>query len=207
MTWLSLVVPVVVVGVLIAVGWAAVRGGGKVLAARSQKLAEIAASLGLQIRPTPLAHLFSAEGTTPQGVGLRISLDRVVRRGHGGGNRWLLRLVGRPRGPLPAVLVRHRLRGGELAETTPSLHEISTADDAFDSVFVTSVEHDAASLSLLGPSVRAGLLGLGTKLAGVQSLKVGGEVALAVDCTFDHAFFADGRVDEAVALVLRLAAG
>jgi hypothetical protein len=28
-----------------------------------------------------------------------------------------------------------------------------------------------------------------------------------VHCTFDHGFFTDGRLDKAVALVLRLAAG
>jgi hypothetical protein len=203
----AIVVPIVVLAVVVALGWAAMRGGGKLLAARNAKLAEVAASLGLKVRATAHPHLFSAEGTTPTGVPLRLSIDRVLRRGRGGGNCWLLRLAGRPLGPRPALLVRHRLRGGELTEPTPSLHEISTADDAFDTAFVTSVEDDTAALGVLDPSVRAGLLELGTKLAAVQSLKVGGEVALAFDCTFDHAFFTDGRLDKAVALVLRLAAG
>jgi hypothetical protein len=184
----AIVVPVAVLALVVALAWAASRGGGKLLAARNAKLTEVAGSLGLTVRAVPHPHLFSAEGTTPTGVPLRLGIDRVLRSGRGGSNRWLLRLAGRPLGPRPALLVRHRLRGGELGEPTPSLHEISTGDEDFDTAFFTFVEDDAAALRVLGAPVRAGLLALGTKLSAIQSLRVGGEVALAFDFTFDHTF-------------------
>src|SRR3990172_7934570 len=100
-----IVVLLVVLALVVVLVWAVSRSGGKLIATRNAKLAEIAASLGLQARATSHPHLFAADGTTHAGVPFRISIDRVLLSVRGGGNRWLLRLAGRPLAPRAALLV------------------------------------------------------------------------------------------------------
>ena len=189
----------VVLGVLAFVVYA-IRAGGKLVAARDAKLAQVAASHGLTVKRSSAALIFAAEGTAA-GTPLRLAVERMNTRSHG--TREVLRVVARATAPRPAISV-HRRDESERTEAAPTYHEISTGDDEFDRLFITAVEDDAAALDFLS-TVRADLLPFeGASLSGVQSFKVGSEVALVVDCTHPR-FFVQGSLEKAVELVLRLA--
>ena len=203
---IPLVVVVLVLALVVVLVWLAMRSGGNLIAARNATLARVASGQGLQVRTTGDVLLFAADGTTAAGVPLRINLDRVSGTGHNRGTHWVLRLVARPNGPRPAILARLRRRASTLTENAPNLHEISTGDAAFDGLFVTAVENDDEALALLRSGLLTALAELRTTpLSGVEVLKVGSEVALNIDCTFDSGFFDDGRLERAIAIVVGVA--
>jgi hypothetical protein len=191
----------VVCVVLLIVGgftWA-MRSGMKVEAARDAKLVQVATGHGLTVKPSLLLPMvFAAEGTVA-GAPMRLAVDQVNSRRHG--TQQVLRVIVRATAPRPTISV-HR-RDSERTELGPTFHEVSTGDNEFDRLFVTVVEDDAAALDFLS-TVRADLLPFeGASLSGVQSFKVGSEVALAVDCTHPR-FFEGGHLERAIDLVLRL---
>jgi len=195
----ALFVVCVLLGV-VALFYFSIRSGGKLIAARDAKLVAIATSHGLTVKPSSGALQFAAEGTAV-GTPLRLAVESVSTRRHG--SREMLRVVARAMAPRPAISV-HRRADTERTESGPTFHEVSTGDDDFDRLFITSVEDDAAALDFLS-TVRAELLPFeGASLSGVESFKVGSEVALIVDCTHPR-FFEQDWLEKAVGLVLRLA--
>ncbi len=200
---MPIVVAALLVAFLLALVWLS-KGGEKILAARNAKLAAVAADHGLAVDPVDDAMLFSAGGRAPSGPGLRLRIDRVA--GPGDGTRFVFRVGARPARGLPAVAIRLRGREGAVEDGDARLRVIATGDAAFDERFVTLVADEAAAAGLLDRA-RPALLALGTApLGGAESLTLGGEATLAFDCTFDTAFFEDGRLEDAVRLVIDLAA-
>jgi hypothetical protein len=186
------------------------------LAKRNSELRAVATARGLVVAPSKDDQLFSAEGTTPGGVPLRIAIDRVIRRGpDGAAPDFVMRIVARSIGTPPAIIVRDR-RSSETTEVAPDLHELSTRHTAFDEHFRTWAADDEAALTTLASDAREILLELGKARfgksgrelwVGIDSFRVGSEVALITNIRFPVGFFAEGRIERAVDLVVRLASG
>jgi hypothetical protein len=199
-----IVVAALLVGFLALVWWLS-KGGEKLVAERNAKLRAQAAANGLEVEPQDDAMRFVAKGTTPTGLELSLRVDRVDVPGHG--TRWLYRVIARPKRPLSPVVMRLRRRAEPTEDGGPRLHERATGDAEFDARFVTRVETDSASASIV-ERARAAIDALGaTPIGGVESFSAGAEVSLAFDCSFDTKLFEDGRADAMVASVIAIASG
>jgi hypothetical protein len=193
----ALAVPIVIILLI----WWLSRSGGKLIAAENAALAAIATARGLTVKPLPNSLMFSADGTIA-GVTVRVATEYVDKgRGH---RREVLRVVARPLGPRPAIMIRRRDEAG--IELGPSFHELPSGEAAFDALFTTSVEDDAAATDFMA-SLRPDLvaLGAGPLSSGVHTFKCGSEIVLVMDCTFDKKAFTDGRAAKAIDLILRIA--
>lgn len=192
----------VIGGIVGLLAWA-VRAGGKIQAAQEAALTQLATQHGLTVRPHGDSREFSA--TSGEDGALRMSTSHDQKPGLG--SRDHLRLVARSAKALPAIVVRNRELAGDVSELAPSFHELSTGDADFDARFITSVEDDAAARALLDTH-KTELASFSTRArSGLELLKLGSEVVLMIDTTFERDFFKDGRANRAMELVKRLAAG
>ncbi|HEX7604178.1 MAG TPA: hypothetical protein VF316_21315 [Polyangiaceae bacterium] len=191
-----------VIGSIVAMFVLLARAGAKIQAAEDAALTQLATQHGLTVRPSGSREFSASSG---EDGALRMSTSHDTKPGNG--SRDHLRLVARSTRALPAIVVRNRELAGEVTELSPSFHELSTGDAEFDARFVTSVEDDAAARALLDAH-KAELASFSTRArSGLELLKLGSEVVLMIDTTFERDFFKDGRADRAMQLVKRLATG
>jgi hypothetical protein len=168
------------------------------LKARHDAVAGLGKSLGLAAPPPdrPLA----LDGTTKSGVAFRLDTSRVQsQRGY----RELLTMTGRPRRPLPTLVVRDRLR--DTLEALPGLAEIRTGDPAFDDAFKVSAANADDARALLTSVLRAEMLGDGrAPMQRAELLRVSdAEVSLSY-VTIAPGLFEPARLERIASRVLAL---
>ena len=97
---------------------------------------------------------FVGDGTTTSGVAFRLE---TTRERTGRGFRGVLTMTGRPRRPLPTIIVQYRMREG--LDTPAGLATIRVGDAAFDDAFVVHASREDEAKTLLTPALRELLLG------------------------------------------------
>ena len=128
------------------------RGSKKMLQGQRNGVARLAQTLGL---PAPLADKpLVLDGTTTSGVAFRLE---TTRERTGRGFRGVLTMTGRPRRPLPTIVVQYRMREG--LDTPAGLATIRVGDAAFDDAFVVHASREDEAKTLLTPALRELLLG------------------------------------------------
>ena len=81
----------------------------------------------------------------------------TTRERTGRGFRGVLTMTGRPRRPLPTIIVQYRMREG--LDTPAGLATIRVGDAAFDDAFVVHASREDEAKTLLTPALRELLLG------------------------------------------------
>jgi hypothetical protein len=128
------------------------RGSKKMLQGQRDGVAHLARALGL---PAPAAGSpMTLDGTTAAGVAFRLE---TTRERTGRGFRGVLTMTGRPRRPLPTVVVQNRRREG--LDAPAALATIRVGDAVFDEAFVVHASNEDEAKALLTPALRALLLG------------------------------------------------